>query len=91
LTHRVTVTTMTDVSEVLDLLESEERSVSRQRTQLHRRIDFLHSGGYAHMDTVPEMQRLRDVVRGLSERRRTLHAQIEAARSERQRRRRGGT
>jgi hypothetical protein len=83
----VTVDTVLDVDEVLDLLENEERSLSRQRTRLHRRIDFLHSGGYAHVDTATEMGRLRELERELSERRRTLHTRIEAARRERQRRR----
>jgi len=75
-----------DVDEVLHVLEEEERALSRRRTRLHRRIDFLHSGGYAHFDTATEMGKLLELERELSERRRLLHAEIDVARRERRRR-----
>ena len=80
------MSTVHDVDEVLDVLREEERSLSLKRTRLHGRIDFLHSGGYAHLDAATEMSRLRDLERDLSIRRKELHAQIDVARRERQRR-----
>ena len=76
-----------EVAEVLQLLEAEEEALSRRRTRLHARIDFLHSGGYAHVDVAPELSRLRVLERELSDRRQELHADIDAARRERLRRR----
>jgi hypothetical protein len=81
------VSTIDEVDEVLEILEDEERAVSSRRARLHARIDFLHSGGYAHVDVAPELTRLRSAERDLSERRRRLHADIAAARRERVRRR----
>lgn len=76
-----------EVDEVLDVLREEERSVSRQRTQLHGRLDFMHAGGYAHLDMAPDIAQLRELERELSARRRALHRQIDVARGERHRRR----
>ncbi len=81
------MSTVDEVDEVIQLLEEEEQAVSRRRTRLHERIDFLHSGGYAHVDVAPELSRLREAERELSDRRQALHAEIEAARRERLRRR----
>lgn len=81
------MSTIDEVDEVLEILGDEEQAVSRRRAHLHARIDFLHSGGYAHVDVAPELTRLQELERDLSDRRRQLHADIEAARRERVRRR----
>jgi hypothetical protein len=69
-------------------LEREEQSVSRRRTTLHTRIDFVRSGGFASTD--PELEPLATLLeteRELSENRLELHAQIDALRAERSLRR----
>ena len=69
-------------------LEREEQSVSRRRTTLHTRIDFLRSGGFASTD--PELESLAPLLeteRELSENRLELHAQIDTLRAERSLRR----
>jgi predicted nucleic acid-binding Zn-ribbon protein len=69
-------------------LEREEQSVSRRRTTLHTRIDFVRSGGFASTD--PELESLATLLeteRELSENRLELHAQIDALRAERSLRR----
>jgi hypothetical protein len=87
LTHREDVSTVNEVDEVLQVLEDGERALSRRRARLHAQIDFLHSGGYAHVDVAPEFARLRSLERDLSDRRRRLHGDIDAARREQVRRR----
>jgi hypothetical protein len=69
-------------------LEREERSVSTRRNTLHNRIDFVRAGGYASTD--PEHESLAELQATeveLSEHRLVLHAQIDALRAERSRRR----
>jgi hypothetical protein len=69
-------------------LEREEHSVSRRRTTLHTRIDFVRGGGFASTD--PTLEPLAELVaaeRELSTQRLELHAQIDALRVERTRRR----
>jgi predicted nucleic acid-binding Zn-ribbon protein len=69
-------------------LEREEQSISRRRTTLHARIDFVRSGGYASTD--PELEllaTLQETERELSEHRLEIHSQIDALRAERSRRR----
>ena len=69
-------------------LEREEQSVSRRRTTLHTRIDFLRSGGFASTDPEHEsLASLLETERELSENRLELHAQIDALRAERSLRR----
>ena len=69
-------------------LEREERSVSRRRTTLHTRIDFVRSGGFASTDPEHEsLATLLETERELSENRLELHAQIDALRAERSLRR----
>jgi hypothetical protein len=65
--------------DLLAKLQTEERSVSRQRTRLQDRIDFIRSGGggSASASQVEEQLRaLLDKERALSERRAALHSQI---------------
>ena len=69
-------------------LEREEQTVSRRRTTLHTRIDFVRAGGYASTD--PTLEPLADLEareRELSAQRLELHAQIDALLAERTRRR----
>lgn len=78
-----------ELAEMLERLESEERSVSRRRTALHNRIDFLRTGGHAAELEHEDIPHLLENERLISERRRELHLQIDALRAERSRRRRG--
>ena len=69
-------------------LEREEHSISRRRTTLHTRIDFGRAGGFASTDpTLEPLAELAVTERELSARRLELHAQIDALRGERTRRR----
>jgi predicted nucleic acid-binding Zn-ribbon protein len=69
-------------------LEREEQTVSRRRTTLHTRIDFVRAGGYASTDrTLEPLADLEAMERELSAQRLELHAQIDALRAERTRRR----
>ena len=65
--------------DTLARLQAEERSLSRQRTRLQDRIDFVRSGGggSASVSQVEEQLRaLLEKERALSERRAALHSQI---------------
>ena len=63
-------------------LEELERAVSRERTRLQDRIDFVRAGTGAPETSVAEqLTLLEQKERELSERRRTLHRQIDAARA----------
>jgi hypothetical protein len=65
-------------------LEQEEHAVSRRRTTLHTRIDFVRGGGYASTDPLLEsLAELEATERELSTRRLELHAQIDTLRTER--------
>ena len=77
-----------ELGALLARLEHEEQVVSRRRSTLHNRIDFLRSGGFASTD--PAREPLEELVareHQLSEQRRLLHRQIDAVRSEDSRRR----
>jgi len=77
-----------DLDARLRQLEREEQSVSRRRTTLHTRIDFVRSGGFASTDPEHEsLTTLLETERELSENRLELHAQIDALRAERSLRR----
>ena len=77
-----------EISSRLRLLEREEHAVSRRRTTLHTRIDFVRAGGYASTDPRLEpLAELEATERELSENRLELHAQIDALRCERTSRR----
>jgi hypothetical protein len=65
-------------------LEREEQTVSRRRTTLHTRIDFVRAGGYASTDpTLEPLADLEAMERELSTQRLELHAQIDALLAER--------
>ena len=69
-------------------LERDEQSLSRRRTTVHTRIDFVRSGGFASTDPEHEsLATLLETERELSENRLELHAQIDALRAERSLRR----
>ena len=73
---------------LLRRLERDEQSVSRRRTTLHTRIDFVRAGGYASTDPEHEsLVRLQATEAELSEHRLALHVQIDALRAEHSRRR----
>ena len=64
-----------DLDALLEELEAEERSLSRQRRILHDRIDLSVDDTYR--------DEFREQEREVSERRRELHVRIDALRSER--------
>src|SRR5262245_24367194 len=69
--------------ESLQQLEERERAISRERRQLHRRIEFLQGTG-AHEEGARAL--LAELVveeRDISRRRRELHVQIDRVRAER--------
>jgi hypothetical protein len=73
---------------LLRRLEQEEQSVSKRRTRLHERINFVRAGGYASTDPQHEsLVALQATETELSEHRLLLHAQIDALRAEHSRRR----
>jgi hypothetical protein len=72
-----------ELGERVQALEREEHAVSRRRTTLHTRIDFVRAGGYASTD--PEYEPLKALEaseRELSAHRLEIHAQIDALRAE---------
>jgi hypothetical protein len=82
-------TTLSDleVAGLLAQLEREEQSVSRRRTRLHERIDFVRTGGYASAESAEDLLgALLEEDREISTRRRDLHYRIDALRAERSRR-----
>ena len=73
---------------LLAQLEREERLVSKRRSTLHDRIDFVRAGGYASADPAEEqLSALQATEHELSGRRRVLHQKIDELRAERSRRR----
>lgn len=68
-------------------LAEDEKQLSAKRTTLHKRLDFLGTGGYAHIDASAEQATaLQAEDRELSEKRHALHAQLDAAVAEQRRR-----
>jgi predicted nucleic acid-binding Zn-ribbon protein len=68
---------------IADLTEEEHR-LSAHRTALHRRLEFLEGGGYAHLDASAEqLVALRSEEREVSTARRALHARLDRALAER--------
>ena len=69
-------------ADALRELEELERALSKERTQLQKRIDFVRAGtgapGAAEAD---QLRRLEEKERDLSKRRRALHRQIDGARA----------
>lgn len=69
-------------ADALRELEELERALSKERTRLQKRIDFVRAGtgapGSAEAD---QLKRLEEKERELSRRRRALHRQIDGARA----------
>lgn len=83
-------TTLADseLGSLLARLEREERDVSKRRSRLHDRIDFVQAGGFAAAGLGDEqLHSLRASERELSERRHALHRAIDELRAECNRRR----
>lgn len=75
------------LNELLEQLEEEERAASRRRGSLHKRIEFVHSGGGASPELASDqLASLQASERELSDRRLILHQQIDDLRAERSRR-----
>jgi hypothetical protein len=75
-------TTLDNVSldDLVATLFAEEKRISAKRTTLHRRIDFLNGGGYAHLDASAEqLTTLEEEDRLLSEERQAIHSRVDAA------------
>ena len=73
-----------ELNVLLKDLEREERLVSKRRTTLHSRIDFVRAGGFASTD--PEYEQLSTLQAAeaeLSDARHALHRQIDVLVAER--------
>ena len=69
-------------ADALRELEELERALSKERTRLQTRIDFVRAGtGAPGTSEIDQLQRLEERERDLSNRRRALHRQIDAARA----------
>ena len=69
-------------ADALKELEEHERALSRDRTRLQQRIDFVRAGtGAPGSSELDQLRRLEERERELSQRRRALHRQIDAARA----------
>ena len=76
-----------ELDELVASLFAEEKRLSAKRTSLHKRIDFLRTGGYAHLDASAEqLSTLQAEDRALSDQRQEIHARVDAAVSEQRRR-----
>ena len=83
------VTTLSDreLTRLLKQLERDEQSVSRRRTRLHDRIDFVRTGGFASAEGGEDpLEELLAEEQELSAQRHDLHFRIDAAKVERSRR-----
>lgn len=75
---------------LLESLEEDETRISRKRTAVHKRIDFLATGGYADPErSADQLADLRLEERELSTLRTALHEEISRVRAELRLRRRG--
>jgi hypothetical protein len=68
-------------ADALNELEELERSLSKERTRLQERIDFVRGTGATDRHAVEQLELLEAKERDLSLRRRALHRQIDAARA----------
>ena len=76
-----------ELNVLLTRLEREERLVSKRRTTLHTRIDFVRAGGFASTDPAHEqLSSLEAAEAELSSQRHALHLQIDGIVAERSRR-----
>lgn len=78
-----------DLTRLLTQLQREEQSISRRRTRLHERIDFVRSGGFASAEPGEDpLEELLAENNEISARRLDLHYRIDALRAECSRRER---
>ena len=76
-----------DLTRLMTQLERDAQSVSRRRTKLHERIDFVRSGGFASAEPGQDpLEELVEEEREISARRLELHYRIDTIRAERSRR-----
>jgi hypothetical protein len=69
-------------ADVLKELEELEQQLSKERTRLQARIDFVRAGtGAPGTSELDQLKRLEQKERELSQRRRALHRQIDGARA----------
>jgi hypothetical protein len=68
-------------ADALRELEELELSLSKERTRLQARIDFVRGTGAADGSAADQLRHLQERERELSQRRRALHRQIDAARA----------
>lgn len=67
--------------DALKELEELEQALSKERTRLQSRIDFVRAGtGAPAVAEIDQLTRLEEKERELSQRRRSLHRQIDSAR-----------
>ena len=86
-TEDVTALSDAELGRALAQLEREERQVSKRRTTLHDRIDFVRAGGFASTDpTHEQLSTLEAAEAELSRQRHALHLQIDDLVAERSRR-----
>jgi hypothetical protein len=77
-----------ELGELFMRLEAWETHLSQKRTSLHKRIDFLQTGGHAHLDaSVEQLRVLKAEEESVSEERRALHGYIADVRAELRKRR----
>jgi hypothetical protein len=86
-TEEISALSDAELGSQLSRLEREERQLSKRRTTLHNRIDFVRAGGYASSDpTHEQLTTLEAAEQDVSERRHELHRQIDLLRAESSRR-----
>jgi len=86
-------TTLSDreLNRLLTQLERDEETLSRRRTRLHSRIDFIRTGGFASAEPNEDpLEELLQEEKDLSTQRHDVHYRIDAVRVELSRRRRAG-
>ena len=89
LAHIDDVTTLSDaeLGTLLARLKREEQDLSKRRSRLHDRLDFVQTGGAASAELAAEqLASLRAAEHDVSEERRRLHQQIDELQAERSRR-----
>ena len=71
-----------DANRSLEQMVEDERAISKQRSRLHDRIDFLRGTGVGEPDAEERLAKLVAEEREISARRRELHRLIDARRAE---------
>ena len=87
--HELTTLSDRELTRLITQLERDEQSISRRRTKLHERIDFVRSGGFASAEPGEDpLEELLAEERDISARRLDLHYRVDRLRAERSRRNR---